>query len=887
MPDVPNKAAALLEEQSSRWQRGDHVLVEELLASKVWLQNDPEAVLDLVTNELLLRQQSGESPQLEEYQRRFPHLAEPLALQFEVEQAIHEGSPSLDTASAAPTIVSPRVNPGGETAPPAVPGYEILKELGRGSMGVVFKARHLRLNRVVALKMILAGDYAGVDERLRFLAEAEAIAAVKHPGIVAVFDYGTHDSQPFFSLEFCEGGSLAGRLAGNPLPPNEAAHLVEQMARAVHAAHERGIIHRDLKPGNVLLASDGTPRVTDFGLAKRIEGSGLTATGIVLGTPSYMSPEQARASKDVGPLADVYALGAILYECLTGAPPHKAASIYDTLLQVVHDDPVPPRTLKPKVPRDLETVCLKCLHKQPGRRYSSAAELADDLGRFRAGEPTRARPMGRVERLSRCCLRHPARAAMAACALFVLTFGGFLAWQAYDADQQRRASERKRAEERAQMAAMSGDAQGAAAAIDEAEALDASPGRMHLLRGQVAFYQGDSEGAWRHLEEAVRLMPDSVAARATLALACYHTGRSMAFEKLVRELDAMTPRTAEDYLYKGQLEAITRPEEATRTLDKAVSLRNSVVGWAARLAARTSHALFTDDAVVAQKAIDDARVAKEMLPNNPVVLSRSVNAHLVAWGAFHVNGQLDRSRAALAEAGRDARELEAFPSVVMALTARFQYHLCADDEPAARAVTELGTHFRSAVMLYRHGDYKAALAAADLAAAQGYSTARCERGFILAEMPDGQRLAWQAFQELRAAGDLGYYRVYECAIPLLLGRKADAVRTSREIRGDGASLVPPAARRSTTGLYVDYLCELITEDELLRAAGRCRPMLCEAHFQIALRHLAEDDRDGARDHFQKCVDTRVFIYWDYVWARAFLDRLNSDPRWPKWIGRQR
>jgi serine/threonine-protein kinase len=232
-------------------------------------------------------------------------------------------------------------------------------------MGVVYKARHLALSRVVALKMILAGGHAGGEERARFLAEARAVAALTHPGIVQVYDTGLHDGLPYFALEFCPGGSLADRLDGTPLPPAEAARLVQQLARAVHAAHERGIIHRDLKPGNVLLTEAGAPKVTDFGLAKRVEaGATLTRTGAILGTPSYMPPEQARGDhRAVGPAADVYALGAVLYELLGGRPPFRGGTAADTLLQVLELEPVPPRRLQPGVPPDLETVCLKCLEK--------------------------------------------------------------------------------------------------------------------------------------------------------------------------------------------------------------------------------------------------------------------------------------------------------------------------------------------------------------------------------------------------------------------------------------------------------------------------------------------------------------------------------------------
>jgi WD40 repeat protein len=309
-----------------------------------------------------------------------------------------------------------------------VPGYEVLAEVGRGGMGVVYKARHRGLGRAVALKMILAGAGAGPDERGRFRTEAEAVARLQHPNIVQVHDAGEHEGRPYLALELVEGGSLKDALDGTPQPARRAAELVETLARAIHHAHQKGIVHRDLKPANVLLTADGSPKLTDFGLAKLVAGpagaAGPTRSGAVVGTPSYMAPEQAAGrAGQVGPAADVYALGALMYELLTGRPPFRAAAPLDTLLQVLHDEPVPVRRLQPKVPRDLETVCHKCLHKDPARRYVSAEALADDLRRFRNGEPVRARPVSRVERLGRWCRRHPARAAAAGLALVAVLSG--------------------------------------------------------------------------------------------------------------------------------------------------------------------------------------------------------------------------------------------------------------------------------------------------------------------------------------------------------------------------------------------------------------------------------------------------------------------------------
>ena len=302
---------------------------------------------------------------------------------------------------------------------PRVHGYEVLEELGRGGMGVVYKARHQALQRLVGLKVLLAGEHAGPAQLARFRGEAEALARLHHPNIVQVYEVGEHGGLPFFTLELVDGTTLAARLAGAPQPAREAARLVEELARAVHAAHQQGVIHRDLKPANILLTPGGTAKITDFGLAKRVDVVGVpTQSGEIVGTPSYMAPEQARGDRQsVGPASDVYALGAILYELLTGRPPFRAVTPLDTLLQVLHDEPVPPRRLQPKVPRDLETICLKCLAKPPQRRYADAAQLADRLRLFLENKPIPDRPVSMRERLWRWCRRNPVVAAAGSAAI--------------------------------------------------------------------------------------------------------------------------------------------------------------------------------------------------------------------------------------------------------------------------------------------------------------------------------------------------------------------------------------------------------------------------------------------------------------------------------------
>jgi serine/threonine-protein kinase len=329
--------------------------------------------------------------------------------------------PGPATLTQPKTVVQPDAP---SAAPPAatkgwiglasVPGYEILGLLGQGGMGAVYRARHLRLNRLVALKMLPIGAHVSPRHYARFQMEAEALASLQHPHIVQIYEVGEHDGFPYLALELVEGGSLDAKLNREPYLAIRAAQLVETLARTIHAAHQHGIIHRDLKPANVLLTADGIPKITDFGLAKRLEGeSGQTQLGAILGTPCYMAPEQAAGDpKAVGLLADVYALGAILYELLTSRPPFRGLSSLETLEQVRSAEPVPPTRLQPKVPRDLEVICLKCLEKRPEKRYASAQDLADDLHRFLVDEPILARPASAGERLAKWVKRRPAPAAL-------------------------------------------------------------------------------------------------------------------------------------------------------------------------------------------------------------------------------------------------------------------------------------------------------------------------------------------------------------------------------------------------------------------------------------------------------------------------------------------
>jgi tetratricopeptide (TPR) repeat protein len=450
---------ALIRDQRARWLRGEPVVVEDYLEKNPALRAREETILDLIYNEVVLREQVGQDPDLEEYQRRFPRWAPQLAAQFEAHRAQAESESTLsdspgpvrdpanstiaDLADGPPATLMPdeatadfgrppSLFPGlraraaeAEKAPaplPRIPGYEVLGELGRGGMGVVYLARQVRLNRPCALKTILAGDHASPEVALRFLAEAETVARLRHPNIVQIHAIGDYDNRPYIELEYIEGGSLAARLDGTPWAAERAARLIETVARAVHEAHTLGVVHRDLKPANVLMAGDEVPKLTDFGLAKSLHGdSGLTRTESILGSPSYMAPEQAGGrSKEVGTGADIYALGAILYELLTGRPPFRATTLLETLEQVRTSEAVPPSRLQPGLPRDLDTIALKCLEKEPERRYATARDLADDLGRYLRGETIHAQAVGPLERTWKWMKRRPLEAAFVAVASLAL-----------------------------------------------------------------------------------------------------------------------------------------------------------------------------------------------------------------------------------------------------------------------------------------------------------------------------------------------------------------------------------------------------------------------------------------------------------------------------------
>ena len=450
--DCEELLAPLRADQLERWQHGQAVLVEDYLRQQPSLSDNTDAVLDLIYSEILLREEFGDRPDPQEYLRRFPQFADTLRRQFAVHEALTSTAADGDVTGTTQTLPATVTPTGTESLSrplaPAAPefreigGYEILGELGRGGMGVVYLGRHRLLDsRMAAIKVIRQGGSAVELDRFHF--EARTVAQLQHENIVPIYELGIHktatEEMPFVALEYVAGGNLAQKINGTPLPPRQAAELFLPLAEAMRHAHERGILHRDLKPANILLAFsdasqkrsaeqrlceasliDCVPKITDFGLARNLGDTGRTQSGAILGTPSYMPPEQATGQGGLTAAADVYSLGAVLYEMLTGRPPFKADTVLNTLQQVVALDPVPPHALSQHLPRDLETICLKCLQKDPKKRYQTAGELAADVRRFLAGEPILARPVSWAERAVKWMRRRPALAALLGASVLAL-----------------------------------------------------------------------------------------------------------------------------------------------------------------------------------------------------------------------------------------------------------------------------------------------------------------------------------------------------------------------------------------------------------------------------------------------------------------------------------
>ncbi|MCI0701971.1 MAG: protein kinase [Planctomycetia bacterium] len=826
--------------------------------------------------------------------------------------------------------------------------FEVVREVGRGGMGVVYEAVQTSLNRRVALKVLGPGLVLTPRAVERFRREAEASAKLHHTNIVPVYAISEHNGIHFYAMELIDGPSLdlvirqlqnelpvetrptlPAPLAATgdyvpilaPPPPSasgratrssadrfdRAAAMIAEVADALHHAHTNGVTHRDIKPSNLLLSVDGRLSVTDFGLARMLEQPGMTVTGEFVGTPAYMSPEQITAGRvPVDHRTDIYSLGATLYELLALRPPFSAEGRDRLLAMVIQKEPELLRRVNPKVPRDLETICLKCLEKDPDRRYSTAKELADDLRRFVNRFAIQARRAGPLGRLKKWVKRNPALSAAAVVVLLAFVAVGGFAYRSHLLDQEaeearqhledeRRNQRREAAQAKAILAAMTGDFPAAEAAIDEALANGASPGESRVLRGYVAHHRGDTVAALDHLTNAVELMPKSVSAHAYRGYLLFYYDDQTQAEIEMSRLSELTPVSPLDYVLKGQVEGIFDPVKGLTSLDRAVEIGNLPLARLVRAEVRTSRALDTADPVDVRAAVDEAAVAKALLPGNPLPLVVSVTANRCAANVL-TPAEVAQAKV---RAGLDAAELGRFPpSRVTSPTVVFYLDHDGKRSEAlklAKTQSDLGNGRASgnkdaydALYLYLlglNGEFKEARIVVDRQIQRGAAVdpvGLFSRAIILAEFgSEGHKLALEEYDRSKLTQHNGTEALYPQLVWQMLGRPTEAVAACRAVRPNSGRWL-----KWRRGWYLDilkYVCEEIDERVLLQIAGQSRYNQCEAHFFIGMKKLAEGEKEEARKHFKSSVDTDVFVFREFAWSRMFLARMDTVPDWPPWI----
>ncbi len=829
-------------------------------------------------------------------------------------------------------------------SPKRLGDFEIVREIGRGGMGVVYEAWQSSLKRRVALK-VLSGQLGLTSQAVvRFRREAEAAAKLHHTNIVPIYATGEQNGTHYYAMELVEGPSLqvvlralkqggvgvspagrddttttlpawvmetiAGPARAHPKSEPEAparepaqadslghtggahfdtiARLVAEIADALDYAHKQGVIHRDIKPSNLLLSPAGRLSINDFGLARVLEQPGMTLTGEFMGTPRYMSPEQIAAGR--APLdhrTDIYSLGATLYELLALQPPFPGERREQVIAQILHKDPAPPRRINKRAPVDLETICLKALEKDPDRRYQTAGQMAEDLRRYVTRFAISARRAGPIARMAKWARRRPAVAALLGVIIILTATAGLLTYGVHRSNARLAAVELQKVIDDAFLAAMSGNVVQAEAAIEQARQRGASAGWVEMLCGQLALDQGQAAEAVKHLEQAVRSMPGSAAPQGLLAVAYFANGDMTRHFEALLALERSPVLTPEDYLFKGYAVGTEDPARALSLLDEAIQRRNSSLARLIHAGARSWTATMSADTADVALAIEDAVAAKLLLPDNPLALGTHLRTELVAAGVFAERGQEPQRAAALAEAERDARALERFVGSYRAHDARCGYFEAIGDAASllaeSRQMAErCGKSEFYADNLWLYGRCQEALDALDRQAEGTRDVIwSITRAYALAGLPGGNTELPVFYAAWIARAPEGVWALHPPTIFLLLGSRSDAIHAARQSRERVARMVPWLFE--WYGRILEYQCDLISAEELLRAAGELRTRRCEAHFHIALARLAEGDRAGAADHFRACVETRVFDYVEYVWSRNFLTRLEQDPTWPPWI----
>jgi len=806
--------------------------------------------------------------------------------------------------------------------------FEILREIGRGGMGVVYEARQVSLKRRVALKVLAAGLGLSPRSIKRFQREAAAAAKLHHTNIVPIYATGESDGVYYYAMELVEGPSLhrivgqvlrpgspessgwaasdellqeleetladEGRRTSSGRPPlgettatlraaaprfEAIARMIAEVADALDYAHQRGVIHRDIKPSNLLLSPEGRLSINDFGLARMLEEPGMTLTGECVGSPLYMSPEQIAAGRaPMDHRTDIYSLGATLYELLTLQPPFPGQAREQILAQIIQKEPRRPRRLKHSIPVDLETICLKALEKDPDRRYQTAGQMADDLRRYANRYAISARRAGPLQQTVKWVRRRPGLAAAVGCAFLLAALATWSGWQAHLSWGQLEEAKRQRAIDTALAAAWAGDRQAAEEAVKEAELNGAPIEWVRMLDGQIALYDARTDEAIEHLKQAVELAPESVAAKAMLATAYLYKGQTGRFSQLLGELGNALPVTAEDHLFLGQALIAAHPDTAhpVALLKRAIQMHPSGVALLQLALAEAFYAADTGSWATVRTAIDHAESAKVLLgTNHPVALAVSLNAHNLAARLCPE----DQRSGVLEEAARAAHALDSTTYHISHMQRAFYFELRGNDEAVLK-------EWQRAIESGGVGLYASYYAAAMYGAGKGQEALN-----LLSGLPppiDGLTRIAQAYLLLE-------YQSLEDAEPAYQDASRDAfsiafAETILLLAGDGERVVANCNRMlGSIGVQhphhrmLQYLAGQTTDQEFLHNAGASRRQQCEVHFCIALKHLSRGDRSTARQHFRRSLATGTHWLPSFHWCRAFLARMEQDDRWPRWI----
>jgi hypothetical protein len=816
--------------------------------------------------------------------------------------------------------------PGLDKTPPDVPGLKTsVAPIGEpggwpkmGGMGVVWLVRDLQFERPLALK-VMKSDRANSDRIRRFPNEARITARLSHPSVVPVHAMGwLADGRPYYTMKLVEGDTLADWLKPGSDMTSQRMYLLQVFARVCQAlafSHNKGVIHRDLKPIHVMVGAHGEVYIIDWGLAKVLGQSDVLAPaeswpwpspmssidGQAMGTWPYMPPEQANGQiNEMDRRSDVFGLGAILCEILTGRPPYVGPKA-DVMRQARNAELEDAYARLKTCGADAELIALAraCLSPEPKDRPEDASAVEKRLTNYLASVEERLRK-AKLARQRMLWL-----AVGLASTLLGLVVAGFFAWQAYLAEQNRQAAEqareaekRQHAIDRALTAAMSGDLDAAERVTAEAEGAGASPGEVHMLRGQIALHRGRSRDAREHLEEAVRLLPNSVAARGMLAAAYASDGQWDRYARPIREMKRLTPSTPEDFLFKGYAEARLEPELGLQTIKQAFDRRpNMPIALLIRAEVLAYHAQDTDDLAVAEEAVEDARFAKRLLGNkNPAALWVSLNAHLAKAGVHEHHNDPERRRAELELAGVDAEALRPFtePPTLLPEAVVYRWMYFREVDRAEEVLEELRraseqtdyvyVAFCYALTLYRRGqggDLEEALRV--LEQKRGTYNDRL-LPVVLAEHDYPNKHRWPA-RALKAAEEAQVRTVLGWEVLYLLGKKEDMLKVCQALLKRPERFY--SLRREPILRCLRYTAGDLPADDLIRGAKGSRWDQCLAHYYVAMTKLAEGDRKGAQEHFDKVVKTRAFIWGSYDMSWVFRARLANDPTWPRWIPKGR